>query len=152
MGSGESNMGTTLVQVSGASPVTDAAKAVRDFAAGNEIKGSDLSRLCVIVEELVANLYEHGGLAQDDRVELTLSAVAHGVRIVMVDPGRPFDPRTARSGHRRPERGGGAGLDIVRNWASQIDYRLSDGRNRLELLIPVRSDRSGGAAAPPSTA
>lgn len=136
MGLGESNMGTTLVQISGATPVIDATNAARDFAVMVGIVGGDLSRLCVIVEELFANLYEHGGVTHDDLVEMTLSTGPGGVRIIVTDPGRPFDPRKAKSSKRRPARGGGAGINIVRSWASHVDYRVSEGRNCLEVVIP----------------
>ncbi len=145
MGSRDSNHGTRLVRIAGATPVTDAANVARDFAVANEISGSDLSRLCVIIEELFANLYEHGGVTHDELVEMSLSTGADGVRIIVVDPGRPFDPRDAKSSKRRSERGGGAGIDIVRSWASHVDYRTSEGRNRLELLFPLRGDRHGHA-------
>lgn len=133
-------MGTTLAHISGAAPVTNAAKVARDFAVANGITGDDLSRLCVIVEELFANLYEHGGVGPDELVDLSLSRASDGVQIIVIDPGRPFDPRVARSGKRQSSRGGGAGIDIVREWASQIDYGVTDGRNCLELVVPLRAD------------
>ena len=140
MGMGESNSGTDRVQISGTAPVADAANAAREFAIENDIRGNDLSRLCVIVEELIANIYEHGGVGPDDCVEMSLSTGPDEVRLKVIDPGRPFDPRRAKSSERRPARGGGAGIDIVRNWASHIDYRVSNGRNYLELRIPLGSD------------
>ena len=118
--------------------MTDAASATRTFAAANGISGDDLSRLCVVVEEWVANLYEHGGVGPHETVEIALAADPKGVRIVIVDPGRAFDPRRSKPGGGLPERGGGAGIDIIRKWASHIDYRVVDGRNRLDLLIPLR--------------
>lgn len=140
MGLGESNSAVKEVRISGANCVTDAADAMRAFAVENRIAGRDLSRLCVIVEELFANLTEHGGVRPEDFVDLALSSDSNGVRLVIVDSGRPFDPRLARSGKRRPDRGGGAGIDIVRSWATHIDYRSFAGRNRLALLIPLSGD------------
>ncbi len=132
-----------MVQIGGATPVTDAANVARNFAVANHIDGSDISRLCVIIEELFANLYEHGGVTHDELVQMSLSTSVGGVRIVVVDPGRPFDPRDAKSSRPRSERGGGAGIDIVRGWASQFDYRRSEGCNRLELLVPLRGTWHG---------
>ena len=48
---------------------------------------SDVSRLCVVIEELVANLYEHGGLTGSDAIDLSLVSA----------PGRNYD-RAVRSG------------------------------------------------------
>ena len=142
MGLGDSNQGTRMVQIGGATPVTDAANVARDFAVANQIDGSDPSRLCVIIEKLFANLYEHGGVTHDELVKMSLSTSVRGVRIVVVDPGCPFDPRDAKSSKRRSERGG-AGIAIVRSRASQFDYRRSEGRNRLELLVPLRGTWHG---------
>ena len=138
MGSGESYPEAKQVRIGGSTPVTDAANAARDFAVANGIMEHDLSRLCVIVEELFANLYEHGGVRPDELVELSLSISANMVRILIIDPGRPFDPREARPGKRLSERGGGAGIQFVHKWASHVDYRTLGGRNHLELLVPVR--------------
>ena len=136
----------TLAHISGATPVTNAIEAARDFALANGIVGHDLSRLCVIVEELITNLYEHGGVGPEEIVALSLAPESDGVRIILTDPGLPFDPRMAKSGKRRPSRGGGAGIDIIRHWVSRIDYGVADGRNRLELLVPLRGETDEGAA------
>ena len=133
-------MTTASGQISGATPVIDAVELTRDFAGAHGISGHDLSRLCVIVEDLIANLYEHGGVEPDEIVEMSLCAEPNHVRMVVTDPGRPFDPRLARKGRRRPSRGGGAGIDIVRRWASDIDYGPKDGRNRLQLLVRLRGE------------
>ena len=135
---GESNAGAEQTLISGPTPVTDAVGVARAFAVERGIEGNDLSRLCVIVEEVFANIYEHGGVGPDESVEMILSTSANGVRVVIVDPGRPFDPRDASLGRPPPERGGGAGIEIMRQWASEIDYADEDGTNRLELLIPLR--------------
>ncbi|MES2903863.1 MAG: ATP-binding protein [Pseudomonadota bacterium] len=137
---GDSNSMAKNVRIGGATPVSDAADTTRAFAIKNRIVGADLSRLCVIVEEIFANLIEHGGVGPYDMVDLSLSSDPDGVRIVIVDPGQPFDPRSVRPAHRLPDRGGGAGINIVHAWASHIDYRPSAGRNQLTLLIPLRGD------------
>jgi anti-sigma regulatory factor (Ser/Thr protein kinase) len=96
------------------------------------------ARLCVVIEELVANLYDHGGLSDQDEVELTLTRDPAGVRVSLVDPGAPFDPWSARSKSARPDRGGGVGIDIVKAWALYTGYEASKGANRLEFLLPIR--------------
>jgi len=107
-----------------------------------------VSRLCVILEELVTNLYEHGSVSRSDGVALTLSTIPGAIRIVLADPGEPFDPRTARSTKRRPARGGGAGINIVRAWTRFIDYNVRPGRNRLELLMPIHNDEIAPGTPP----
>jgi len=120
--------------------VSDAANAARSFAVEQGITPSDVSRLCVIIEELVANLYEHGGLTGSDAIDLSLYGAPEGISIVLSDPGRPFDPRTATPRKPRPARGGGAGINIVCAWTRFVDYVAQPGQNRLELFMPIRRD------------
>ena len=54
------------------------------------------------------------------------------------DPGKPFDPESEMRDREIPARGGGAGLKLVRAWASQIDYQTSEGLNRLSVRLPLR--------------
>ena len=86
---------------------------------------------------MVTNLYDHGGLTEIDEVELSLRSERDGIRIVIADPGKPFDPRSAPTKRQRPERGGGVGIDIVRSWAQIVDYDVTPEGNRLELLLPL---------------
>ena len=55
---------------------------------------------------------------------------------MLVDNGAPFDLRLApEPGELPPERGGGAGLALVRAWAQVETYARVDDRNRLELWL-----------------
>jgi len=144
----ESNSGQLHCTVNGTGAVGDATRAARAFGAGQGISDSDVSRLCVVIEELVANLYEHGGVARGDRVDLSLSCAPGGIRILLGDPGRPFDPRTARSSKPRPTRGGGAGVSIVKAWTRFVDYTAQPGANRLELLMPIQQNEIGPGVPP----
>ena len=121
----------------GAGAVIAGSSAARSFGEAEWLSEDELARLCIIVEELLANLYEHGGVIDDHEVELTLASEPGGIRITLLDPGNPFDPRSARSPRDEAERGGGAGIDIVRAWAEFVDYRETPKGNRLELLLPV---------------
>ena len=139
MGARESNPGSLILALSGKEAVVEASSGARAFAEDQWLTEDECARLCIIVEELLANLFEHGGLSGSDKVELSLASEPGGIRIVIVDPGPPFDPRSAPTPSERPERGGGAGIDIVRAWAEFVDYsQISEG-NRLELMLPVGS-------------
>jgi serine/threonine-protein kinase RsbW len=95
------------------------------------------ARLAVIVEELVINLVDHAEIAGAGTIALGLAATGAGIHVVLVDDARPFDPRTAPHVGTVPdeERGGGAGLAIVRAWSRILAYSRIGGRNRLELLV-----------------
>ena len=95
------------------------------------------ARLAIVVEELVANLYDHGGVTEQDEVELAMSRDPAGIRVRIADPGIPFDPFSGPPPNENAELGGGAGLRLVKAWAELISYRSSDEGNQLELLLPV---------------
>lgn len=133
----ESNSDRLVLLLSGSGAATEASTAARTFGEAQWLADDELARLCIIIEELVANLYDHGGVTKDHEVELQLESEPGGVRITMTDPGTPFDPRAAPKPSARPERGGGAGIDIVGAWAEFVDYKTTDNGNRLELLLPV---------------
>ena len=119
----------------------EATRAVRDFARDAEINEDDASRLAIVVEELVTNLYDHGGLNAEDVFDMELSTSDTEINLVLVDRGRPFDPRLVRNADAIPSRGGGAGLKLVCAWASHIDYRTLGTYNRLSVLLPAGRNR-----------
>jgi anti-sigma regulatory factor (Ser/Thr protein kinase) len=133
----ESNPDELNRTVQGPTAVEQACEAAREFGTAQWLGKDELARLCIIVEELVANLYEHGGLTEEDGVELTFACEPRGIRVTIVDPGTPFDPWAAARKVEQPERGGGVGIDINRAWAQAVDYRSTPEGNRLELLLPV---------------
>jgi anti-sigma regulatory factor (Ser/Thr protein kinase) len=139
VGTRESENDRMTWQVKGADAVTQASDAARIFGEAQWLTEDEVARLCIILEELVTNLYDHGGVGHDDAVTLSLASDPAGIRITIVDPGTPFDPRQSGNETDRPERGGGAGIDIVRAWAMVIDYEVTDQGNRLELLLPLLS-------------
>lgn len=128
---------TCLLQ--GSEVVGEACDAARAFGEALGLTKDERARICIVIEELVANLYDHGGLTDVDLVELTLAREPGGIRITIADSGKPFDPRLAPPTPSRPERGGGAGIEIIRAWAQLLNYEVTAKGNRLELLLPLRS-------------
>lgn len=100
--------------------------------------GEEATKLAIIVEEILFNLMDYGAPPAGDRVSLHFAAHDDGVRLTIDDPGTPFDPRkVTRQGDLPPERGGGAGLALVRAWSRVEAYRHVDGRNICTLFIPA---------------
>ncbi|HEU0311182.1 MAG TPA: ATP-binding protein [Sphingomicrobium sp.] len=124
-------------RLQGPSAISQAAEAARAFGDAQWLAEDEMSRLCIVVEELVANLYDHGGLTERDEVELVLAVDPDGVRVSITDPGKPFDPWTMPRKSERTQRGGGAGIDIIKAWAHFISYDATGDGNRLEFLLPV---------------
>ena len=133
----ESNSDGISLTVRGGDAVSEASRAARAFGEAQWLTEDELARLCIIIEELLANLYDHGGVTAEQTVELRLESEPGGIRIIIVDPGTAFDPRGAPKPSERPERGGGAGIDIVQAWAEFVSYETTIGGNRMELLLPV---------------
>lgn len=137
MDAGESNSNEMNCTVVGRDAVSQATVAARAFGEAQWLSEDELARLCIIVEELLTNLYEHAGLTEQHEVRLTLQSEVGGIRMVITDPSPPFDPRLKQGASQQPERGGGAGIDIVRAWAEFVDYCATKDGNRLELFLPL---------------
>ena len=116
--------------------VSKALESARDFIERAGCGPDAEARLCIIVEELVVNLIDHGGAALDSEIELELAAIGADIALTLSDQGVPFDIRTAGIPDTiPPDRGGGAGIALVLSWAHVIDYVQVDGRNVLTLVI-----------------
>lgn len=122
--------------ISGPSAIHDATKAARDFAEDAGIQGVDLSRLAIVVEELVTNLYDHGGLEADDEFEIEFSASDAEMNLIITDHGSAFDPNALPRTSAVPSRGGGAGLRLLKDWATRTEYQTSASQNRLAVVLP----------------
>lgn len=97
---------------------------------------ADRNRLAILIEELIANLFDHG----DGNVTATLrlQRTESHVHLVLEDGGAPFDPRQAGSVEPNEERGGGVGLALVRAWPEQLTYWPGPPTNRLDLSLRLQ--------------
>lgn len=109
---------------------------VNGFLEGFDFSDDVRARLAIVVEELVANIVEHGACPPDQPMTLTLGLQGQSITVSMSDYGTYFDLRTAEvSGVVPPEQGGGAGIALVRHWSRDISYERVDGRNVLNLIL-----------------
>lgn len=123
--------------LTGDGAVRQAVSATRTFGEAQKLAEEQIARLCIVIEELVINLFDHGGVTRADQIELMLMAEPQGIRVVLADPGAPFDPRSAEPGQGNSDRGGGVGIDVVRAWAEIVGYEVTAEGNRLEFLLPL---------------
>lgn len=135
----ESGNDRVTCRVSGGEAVAQASTAARAFGEAQWLSDDEVARLCIIIEELVANLYDHGGVGRDDEVTLSFTSEPAGILVTILDQGKPFDPRQFLRKTDPGERGGGAGIGIVRSWAMITDYQSSGEGNRLDLILPLSS-------------
>ena len=115
------------------------ARAVLETWAFAETAGvpSDVAdQLAIVVEELVANVVDHGRAPADGVIRLRLEREEALIRIEISDPGGSFDPRDHVFDGPDPVRGGGAGLALVKAWAVIESWSRRNGRNELVLSLP----------------
>ena len=137
MGSSDSKSPPVMIRCNGTDAVHRLVEATHGFSSACRLSASHAAKLAIIVEELAFNLVEHGDVGEDGEIELLLAREADAVTIVLTDTGVAFDLRTAESEEAIPERGGGAGIDLVRAWADVLDYCSDAGRNRLDLRMSI---------------
>lgn len=107
----------------------------RRFAESTALPEAEADRLAVIVEEWVTNIVEHGNPAPDSRIVLRLEQAGGRVRAAFSDAGAAFDPQVAPDDGPNLERGGGAGIALIRGWSVIESYERRGGRNRMVLRL-----------------
>lgn len=117
--------------------VSTALACAQEFIARAPCGADAEAKLAIILEELVANVVEHGSAGPESEILIDIVAIGQDIGLTLGDGGSHFDPRTAPAPQDiPPERGGGAGLALVRRWANIVSYDRIDGRNLLRLVIP----------------
>jgi serine/threonine-protein kinase RsbW len=117
--------------------ITAALAITREFIANARCGADAEAKLSIIVEELVANIIEHGGCPRGSEIDMDLAAIGADIGLTLTDSGMAFDPRlVVRDGDLPPERGGGAGIALVKSWATIVDYARHGDKNILTLVIP----------------
>lgn len=119
------------------SAVVRALGVARRFCDGAGVGADCADRLSIVVEEWVVNVVEHGRPRPGTRIALRLVREPACVRLVVTDAGTFFDPREAVFEGPNLDRGGGAGLELIRAWTRITHYARRSGRNRLVLEMPV---------------
>jgi serine/threonine-protein kinase RsbW len=109
----------------------------REWAASAALSPEAVDRGELCLNELVANIVQHGG--EVGAIEIALEAAANTVRITIADDGQAFDPvahAPARLPRTLDEAGpGGLGIHIVRSNTAGLSYDRVDGWNRLTLTL-----------------
>jgi len=99
-------------------------------------------RLNLVLTEAVTNIMDHAKQKDTEgRIELACSIENGLIRVELVDDGPPFDP-TAQTPRLAPAslaeaRPGGHGIQLMRRYTTRMDYRREDGRNILNMTLPV---------------
>ena len=115
------------------------------FADENALPPGVAGQLCLVLEELLANLVRHGigGVPPPEppgyhHAVVSLARRGNEVVAVFEDSGRPFDPLILPEPDLladlddRPV--GGLGIHLMRALMDTVSYARTDGRNRLTLV------------------
>jgi serine/threonine-protein kinase RsbW len=124
--------------VSDRSELTKLEGFTEDFAQGAGLSDKDLFALQIIVEELVTNVIDYGGVpAGEHAVRVDLSAEDGELLIRMTDRGAEYnpllreDPDVTLSAEERPI--GGLGVHFCKKLTDAQSYARVDGQNVLTL-------------------
>ena len=137
MPSRESQTVKRKIEIAGSTALGDAVAATRRYASDLRLGARDEARLCIIIEELVTNMIEHGGIGLKQPIAIEYALTDASVTLVIENQGPAFDPRRHSDGNDIPDRGGGAGLRLVAAWSEIVSYDSAGANNRLELRIPL---------------
>lgn len=135
MVSRDSKSASVIIRCKGAEAIHVMVEAAQAFCLDREMALEQGARLVIVVEELVTNLVEHGGVAEESMIELVLTQEQGAIGITLSDSGVAYDPRHHDSEAAMPDRGGGVGIDLIKAWTEIIDYGSHDGQNRLLLKM-----------------
>jgi len=99
------------------------------------VSDSLASDAILIVSELVTNSVMHAHVGADQAILLELTALGDHLRIAVVDPGSPLEPRILPAD---PDRPGGCGLRIVHHMSSAWGVvRNAAGTTRVWCDLPL---------------
>ncbi len=127
--------------------VMRAVEALQQFGREKQVAEKDLFGLALALEECGSNIVNHA-LHRDSRQKFQVGITYTGgaMTIELRDRGPAFDPTRARVAE--PETGdddrppGGWGIQLVRRYMDDIQYRREAGENVLRLtrrLVPINS-------------
>jgi anti-sigma regulatory factor (Ser/Thr protein kinase) len=132
--------------------------ALRPLLAPAESRGYDTSRVYLLLDELMSNIYRHGYLeAQDEPIGVRLRVDDGSVLVAMRDLAFTFDVAAHASTRRAPppEKGqrGGMGLFIVYSMCESFEHRVPrEGGNVvfLRMKLPRRQETPAADAVTPT--
>lgn len=112
------------------------------FAAAAGLGGKDLFALQIVVEELVTNVIDYGGVPAGEWAATVELAAENGVlTIAITDGGREYnpllraDPDTSLPAEERPV--GGLGIHFCKKLTETQSYSRADGKNVLVLTKKI---------------
>lgn len=117
------------------------ARWIESQCAENYVAGEEVTRLRIVLEELVLNVAAYGG-DPPPSLELTFVREARALRLTVEDDGVAFDPTAAPAPNLSDDLDertvGGLGIFTVIAMMDEVSYARVAGRNRLVLRKHLR--------------
>jgi serine/threonine-protein kinase RsbW len=118
--------------------------AVEEFGEANRLPAQTVSRLGLVLDELISNIIKYGLAAHDHgEIRLTVALEAGAVGVLLSDNGKPFNPLAAPveevATSLDDSKIGGHGIRFVRAFVDRLDYERDGEFNRLRLQISPHS-------------
>jgi serine/threonine-protein kinase RsbW len=128
----------TLTVQGTASGVREALEGVQGWCDQENLPDETRRRMLTAFDEILSNVVRHGRPDGTGVIEMTMTRDRDGVRAVVTDDGRPFNPLEApppdTSAVLEARQPGGLGIALVRALTDEVEYECRDGRNRLSLM------------------
>ena len=131
--------------------LAEATRAAVAFCETAGIAGGARRNLLTALDEVLANVVNHGLVGTRGTIELTMARNEQAVVVVVADTAPAFNPLLAPEPDtslpleaRRP---GGLGIALVRALADDVTYERCDGRNHLTLTWRLSPRSSKGTHA-----
>ena len=130
------------------SEIIATARWLDEIAVRNDLPGEAVFALHICAEEILTNIVRHSGSAGPS-IEVGVSVTPQKVELTVDDDGEPYDltratPRKV-SGDILSVEPGGLGVQLIHQFASDLDYSRGSAGNHLKVTIDV--DRAGQSIA-----
>ncbi len=131
--------------------LAEAARMAAAFCEEAEVPGRTQRNLLTALDEVLANVINHGLAGAEGTIELTMGRNAGVVAVGVADTARPFNPLQApvpdTSLPLERRKLGGLGIALVRALTDEVTYERKDGHNHLTLRWRLKTDSSKGEHA-----
>ena len=109
--------------------------AVSERPAREGINPATLSKIGVVIDEVMNNIISYGKTKTNKTLMMTVEKVGEGANLTFIDNSHPFNPLTKQK-HTIPEnmeKGivGGVGISIVTSISKECEYTYSNNKNIL---------------------
>lgn len=124
-----------------AAGVREAIEALQAWTDGEGLPDDARRRMLTAFDEVLSNVARHGRPDAAGIIEITVARDGTGVRAVVADDGRAFNPLEApapdTSSALDARTPGGLGIALVRALTDEVGYERRNDRNRLSLVWHV---------------